>query len=60
MIPFKASHSLISTYLGSTTIVFIDPLTSCELTYGSHRNRGLLEIRKDVHENDLRTSGIES
>ena len=30
--PFNASHSLTSTYLGSTTIVLIDPFTSCALT----------------------------
>jgi len=43
-IPFNASHSLTSTYLGSTTMVLIDPLTSCELTYGSHRNSGLFKL----------------
>lgn len=48
-IPFKASHSLISTYLGRTTIVFIEPLTSCELIYGSHKNKGLnSEVRVSI------------
>jgi hypothetical protein len=40
-LPFNASHSLTSTYFGSTTIVLIDPLTSCEFIYGSQRNSGL-------------------
>lgn len=43
-LPFSASHSLTSTYFGSTTIVLIDPLTSCEFIYGSQRNSGLSDL----------------
>ena len=60
--PFNASHSLTSTYFGSRTIVLIDPLTSCDCTYGSQRNKGRLDqndFAQEVPLAVLRTTAVD-